>query len=335
MHRFTREPLLHFFLLAILLLAAQSVAVPWFSQTHVANSVRVTAQQQRQLRDRWQRETGRASTAEEFQSLLHQYVNEQLLVREAQRLGLDRQDRVVRERLVKNMRFATGESYDNLNNVDNYQRLLEHAYTLGMAERDLVVRRRLFQVMRQKIQSQVDVSEHEVRAWYQAHPEQFVRPTHYRLTQLFFNPELRGERAWFDARKTLAQLQRGEQTKAINSDAFLLAGELGWTTAKNLRAKLGIDFAARVELAEPGVWIGPVGSAYGLHLVKVKDIAPTSIEEYADARAQAVAGAYAERDALALRDALAALRERYEIRVEPVADFSTSLSQRAHESPAS
>ena len=65
--------------------------------------------------------------------------DEELLEREARRLGLDRDDGGIRRRLVRNLRFL-GQTKGSGERAD-----YEEALALGLGDSDLVVRRRLVQ----------------------------------------------------------------------------------------------------------------------------------------------------------------------------------------------
>jgi hypothetical protein len=69
--------------------------------------IRVTPADTARLRDQWASQLGREPTADELAALVHEHVQEEVLVREAQRLGLAEGDVVIRRRLVQKLRFVT------------------------------------------------------------------------------------------------------------------------------------------------------------------------------------------------------------------------------------
>ena len=67
--------------------------------------VAVTDEQVGAVRARWAAQWGREPTGPELERLLDEAVREEILYREAQRLGLDRDDPIVRRRLAQKMTF--------------------------------------------------------------------------------------------------------------------------------------------------------------------------------------------------------------------------------------
>ncbi len=101
--RFVREPLVHFLLLGA---ALYWVASP--SQRSVParqTRIEVPAAEVRRMREEWTMQWHRPPRPRELQNLIDEYVREEVLYREAMAMGLDRNDDVVRRRLVQKMEF--------------------------------------------------------------------------------------------------------------------------------------------------------------------------------------------------------------------------------------
>lgn len=103
MKKLIHEPFVHFVLLGALLFAGHSI---W--QTHVSKSDRTihisTAEMERQAQI-FATENQRQPSEEDLKGLLFAHVEEQVLMREAQRLDLDSDDTIIRRRLAQKMRF--------------------------------------------------------------------------------------------------------------------------------------------------------------------------------------------------------------------------------------
>ncbi|MCZ8370709.1 MAG: peptidylprolyl isomerase [Porphyrobacter sp.] len=97
----TREPLVHFLALGALLY----VALTWGGSPPDPSSrvINVDKAQQAQLALGFERVMGRAPTDAELDERIARYVREEVLYREALRLGLDQDDAVVRQRMVAKM----------------------------------------------------------------------------------------------------------------------------------------------------------------------------------------------------------------------------------------
>lgn len=74
------------------------------------HTVIVTEGELQRMADIWASEAGRAPTRDDIEAILAEYVREEVLFREAERLGLGVGDTVVRRRLAQKMRFLIEES---------------------------------------------------------------------------------------------------------------------------------------------------------------------------------------------------------------------------------
>lgn len=100
--RVMREPLVHFLVLGGLLFSVIAFA------NHLKRPVvRIDAQEIEQLAAYWELQSQRPPTRDELAALIHERVDEELLAREAVRLGLDKDDMIVRRRLAQKMAFAS------------------------------------------------------------------------------------------------------------------------------------------------------------------------------------------------------------------------------------
>ncbi|MEI8359969.1 MAG: peptidyl-prolyl cis-trans isomerase, partial [Deltaproteobacteria bacterium] len=104
LRRLLHEPLFHF-------LVVGGLAAALFGDRGGApRRIDMDEGLRRGLRQDFQRRTGAPPTAQEESALLRRWVDEEILVREAQALGLDRGDVVVRRRLLQKMEFLAEES---------------------------------------------------------------------------------------------------------------------------------------------------------------------------------------------------------------------------------
>ena len=110
--RLFREPLFHF-----LLLGAAIFALSHFSSSSTVaptgglndHRIVIPAQQVALLRNGYVLDNNRPPTDAELQHLIDAYVREEILVREARAQGLDRDDTIIRRRLVQKMDFAVAD----------------------------------------------------------------------------------------------------------------------------------------------------------------------------------------------------------------------------------
>lgn len=299
--RALRQPLLHFLVLGGLLLAAQrTVLHDYFPDTIV-----IPAGVSEQLRARWQTALGRDPSEREWQASLQSYVDEEILLREALRQGLDEDDPVARERLLRNIRFAfPGTAMDE-------SQQLRAARRLGMAEQDVVVRRRLGIVMEKRIAGAVPVTDAALQDYLARHADRYQSPQRYRWQHLFFD----GPDASVRAQNALQRLHAGQPAGA--SDAFLGGTEFTASTERDMRRILGLETAEAIVNAAPGLWQGPLVSAYGVHLVRVEErMAPTEAD-WAALRPQLAYALLPELEQAAVKAELQRLRASYRVEMAP------------------
>jgi len=103
--RIAREPLVHFLLIGAMLFAGlesfQALRRP---------VVRIDAQDLEQLATYWQIQMQRRPNKDELKHIIDDRIDEELMAREAIRLGLDKDDMIIRRRLAQKMAFATEDT---------------------------------------------------------------------------------------------------------------------------------------------------------------------------------------------------------------------------------
>jgi peptidyl-prolyl cis-trans isomerase C len=105
--RLVREPLVHFLILGVVLFAGITGVRALERPT-----VSIDAQDVNQLIEYWQLQSQRPPTKAELAAIIQERVDEELLAREAQRLGMDKGDLIIRRRLAQKMAFASEDLGD-------------------------------------------------------------------------------------------------------------------------------------------------------------------------------------------------------------------------------
>lgn len=100
-----REPLLHFVLIGAVLFAFTA----WRQQKQDQSEIRITSGEIAQLAAFWETQSQRKPTDQELRGLIEERIDEEVLAREAVRLGLDRDDVIVRRRLAQKMAFVSDD----------------------------------------------------------------------------------------------------------------------------------------------------------------------------------------------------------------------------------
>src|SRR5687767_1164319 len=112
-----RDPLWIFILAGLGLFALNALLTPKAEHgeavTEVpspfASTIEITAEAHRQIRESSRAALGREPTEQEAKAAVDAFVRDELLYREALRLGLAERDDVVRRRLVQKMEFAANQ----------------------------------------------------------------------------------------------------------------------------------------------------------------------------------------------------------------------------------
>ncbi len=246
--RILREPLLHFLVLGALLFGLYF----WVGGPSITSDspkhIDISAGTIESLKTTWQRQWGREPLPQELESLVDNYIRDEVLYQEALALGLDQNDLIVRRRVIQKMQFLT-EDVSALREPSDEE--LE-AYLGEHAERYTIPGKYSF--------AQIYFSRDMRRDRTDAEAQDF-------LNQLQANPNLErfqqlGDRSMLPITYTLAS----DQT---------LTNTFGGTFAQEMAG-----------VTETG-WQGPFHSAYGSHLVYVSDIQPGHLATLAEVRKDA------------------------------------------------
>jgi len=117
LRKFIREPLIHFLGGALLIFAFF-----WATDTGrdpADHAISIDATDIDRLTSDWQRNFRRAPTQQELDGLIDQEIAEEIYYREALRLGLDKNDPVIRRRLFTKMRFIDSKDEENIAPADS------------------------------------------------------------------------------------------------------------------------------------------------------------------------------------------------------------------------
>lgn len=291
------------------------------------------------------RESGPAVPSPEVSRLVDEVVEEEILWREGRTLLEGGGDPAVRARLAALRReLAAGRTGEG--DADDPAGPDEIA---ALARTDLVLRRYLVEAARLALARQAPggpPGDAEVDAWVERSPQRFGRPGRLRFEHVFLSRVRRGDDVRADATALLARLSdatprspvdpaaprdmrrgdasasgrsRGEAGTVAGGDPFPLGTSFTGSPAEVDRA-FGEGFARRVAQLPRGRWSGPVDSPLGVHLVRTLESTEPGPARPGSVRGRAALAWRRERSGRLLRERLAELRARYEIRVEEGVD---------------
>jgi hypothetical protein len=113
----------------------------------------------------------------------------------------------------------------------------------------------------------------ELSAYLAQHADRYRTPGRTAFSHVFYSRARRGTRAELDARTALAALRARPDPPERSpdwGDPCMAGYDFALESAAEIEAQFGAGFAAAVAAQAPGVWLGPVESAYGAHIVRVR-----------------------------------------------------------------
>ena len=150
------------------------------------------------------------------------------------------------------------------------------AMTLGLASDDTIIRRRLRQKMEfltEDIAAQTEPTDDELRAYLKQHPDSFGEGPRFSFSQVHLDPARRGDTLARDIDRLLASLNEAGAGADISAlgDSQMLEQRFESIPGSEVEAQFGKRFADTLNELAPGRWQGPVESAYGVHLVFLRE----------------------------------------------------------------
>ena len=102
----SREPLVHFLLLGLLLFALDRLLHPAVADNHV---IVVSKAMRQSIIDNYDEDKARAPSDAELKAALDNWVGEEILYREGKAMGLDQGDATIRDRIIYKLRVMVGD----------------------------------------------------------------------------------------------------------------------------------------------------------------------------------------------------------------------------------
>lgn len=219
------------------------------------------------------------------------------------------------------LRPPTAEEFEDL--LEGHIReevLYREALALGLDRDDPMVRRRL----RMKLEfifedlSANQADDARLQAFLDRHADRYRQEAKTSFEQIFISAARHADPA-ARAEQVRQALEAGEAPQ-LAGDRSMIPYSIDLARESEVNAIFGADFARELNTLSPGSWVGPLRSAYGLHLVKISrriDSRPAELNEIRDqVQRDYLDQRRGEQKDLAYRK----LREAYEITVESGAE---------------
>ncbi len=235
-------------------------------------------------------------------------------------------------------RLPTDQELDGM--IQQYIRetvLYREALTMGLDKHDTVIRRRLAQKLEFLAKDLVALTSptgDELQAYFEEHQQRYVEPKRFTFTQVFIDPDKRGDTTLDDAEAIKATLiAKGDAIDDASAlgDALMLQNYYPEKDQFDIQKQFGSGFAESLVDLSPGQWHGPVLSGYGVHLVYVHNIYVPPVPMFSDVRERVVQDWTDGKREELNEQFYASLQERYTIVIEsiPQADKLAALQKSA------
>ncbi len=177
----------------------------------------------------------RLSTNEQ-QQLIDDYISDEVLVREAMKLGLDKNDFVIRQRLIQKMRF----------------------------------------LLRSTMAATPTLSDEEIAAYYQAHQSQYRKPARYSFNHIYIGSNQTWAKDTLEQLKVTLNQSVSTDDGSQWGEAFPYYRVYNAQSASLIDSHFGAEFTARLDAlsADNNHWQGPIHSSLGWHLIKLTEKQP-------------------------------------------------------------
>jgi len=206
----------------------------------------VTQGQIEHMEAQFKRTWQRPPTEQELKGLVENHVRDEISYREATAMGLDRDDAAIRRRM-----------------------------------------RLKLETLNEDIAAAMSPTDQDLQTFLEQHRDAFFEEPRASFRQVFLNPDRRGAKIDTDARNLLAQLQAAgpdANLSGFGDTLVMLAGDLPLSSVSEIDRIFGEPFGRTIVELEPGQWLGPVRSGYGLHLVLVTERQPGRMPELTEVR---------------------------------------------------
>jgi hypothetical protein len=277
MKRWYKEPLLHFLAIGALIFGIFAL-VNNDQRFAGGNKIEVTAGDIERLSDNWSKKWNRPPTETELRGLLDSYIREEVYYREALALGLDRDDTVLRRRLMQKMEFLSNDIAE-LNAPDE------------------TALNKFFLDYQDKYKLPARVSFTHIYFSPDKRGAKAVEDAKGVLSEL----------------RTASGNVMGASE---HGDSFMLQYDFVQETPSEVDRLFGKGFSEQLFTLETDAWQGPIESGYGIHLIRISEKIDSLMPELASVIEKVRTDWMFEQRQKMNREIYERFKERYEIVIE-------------------
>ena len=281
--KWLHEPFVHFILIGALLFCLYELTAVTTDPT-LDTVIQINSADINQLSEQWLNQNGSKPDKSTLNELIESKIYQEVMLREAKRLGLDRNDTIVRRRLVQKMEFLSA----NLSQLQLPDNEILLAYFEKNEEQYRVVEKRSF--------------------------------THVYFSKDKRGQSLLDDaQAVLDK-----LLQQDSDVRAATlGDNFILQYDYKNRSQRQLAQVFGDKFSHALFGLDAEQWQGPVLSEYGAHLVLIHQISASYIPGFMDIRSRVLNDFMQEKLVNLKEKSFSDMRARYQIHVDELQNESS------------
>ena len=285
--RWLREPLLHFFLIGLLLFGIYAYLNRGRSGTQSSKQIVLSLDELRTMTAYFESQWHRPPTAQEFQAMVEDKIKEEVLYREGLAMGLDKDDTIVKRRMAQKVQFLSED--------------VAAAHEPSTAEL-----KAWFAKNTDKFALPGRYSFRHVYFSPDKHGKNAYSDAAAALTKIAGQPE--------------------DSTLIASADRFMFQDYYGDRTPSAIAKEFGPQFAVALEKVKPGSWQGPIESGYGWHLVFVDTVIPGRIPAFEEVESEVKTAWLGEQKAQAWQKAYQEMRAKYTVLLPAPPDKQTAAA---------
>jgi peptidyl-prolyl cis-trans isomerase C len=272
---YLHEPLLHFLLIGIVLFALHGYMNRGRIGVDSSKRIALSLDDLRTMETYFESQWHRQPTPQEFQAMVEEKVQEEVLYREGLAMGLDKDDTIVKRRMAQKMQFLAED--------------VAAAHEPSTTE----------------LKSWFDKNKEKF-----ALPSRYS----FRHLYFSPDKRGQGAQQ-DAAKMLAIIAAQSEDSKLANSlgDRFMFQDYYGDRAPSAIAREFGPPFAVALEKLKPGSWQGPIESGYGWHLVFVDTVIPGRIPAFEEIESDVKTAWLGEQKARAWQKAYAEMRAKYTV----------------------
>jgi hypothetical protein len=275
MWRWSREPLLHFLLLGVVLFGVYAYMHRGRGGVESSRQIALSLDELRQMDLYFESQWHRPPTPAEFQAMVEDKVREEVLYREALAQGLDKDDTIVKRRMAQKMQFlAEDVAAAHEPSTEELKAWFEKNEDKFALPSRISFRHIYFSPDKRGKSAQEDAAKTLAK---------------------------------------IAGQTEDSKLAASLGDQFMFQDYYSDRAPSAIAKEFGPPFAVAVEKLKPGSWQGPIESGYGWHLVFVDTVIPGRIPAFEEMEPDVKTAWLGEQKATAWQKAYAEMRAKYTV----------------------